>query len=72
MRKCFVLIRKEIGIYTTFAAFKIEICGTIFKRYLHKNETLHTPPFLKNDLLQHYLSQDMRQMASVSVWSVIF
>ena len=24
---------------------KIKICGTLFKRYLHENETLQTPSF---------------------------
>ena len=31
--------------YTNFTVFKIEIKGTIFKRYLHENEVLHTPTF---------------------------
>ena len=30
---------------TKFAVFKIKICGTLFKRYLHENDALHTPPF---------------------------
>ena len=31
--------------YTNFAVFKIELCGTLFKRYLLNNEALHTPTF---------------------------
>ena len=27
------------------AVHKIEICGTLFKTYLHENEALHTPTF---------------------------
>ena len=30
---------------TKFPVFKIKICGTLFKRYLHENDALHTPPF---------------------------
>ena len=40
MRKRFMLIRD-----TKFAVFKIEICGTLLKHYLHENEVLHTPTF---------------------------
>ena len=35
----------RLAICVAFAAFKIEICRTLFKRYLHENETLHTSPF---------------------------
>ena len=31
--------------YTSFPVFKIEIQGTIFKRYLYENVALHTPIF---------------------------
>ena len=37
--------RSNCRFYTNFAVFKIEICGTLFKRYLHENEALHTPNF---------------------------
>lgn len=30
---------------TNFTAFEIEACGTLFERYLHENEALHTPKF---------------------------
>ena len=32
--------------YSNSAVFKEEICGTLFKRYLHKNEALHTPKLI--------------------------
>ena len=35
----------RLAIYVAFAVFKIEICGTLFKRYLHENETLRTSLF---------------------------
>ena len=28
-----------------FSVSKIKICGTLFKRYLHESETLHTQTF---------------------------
>ena len=35
-----------IGIFIpNFAVFKTEICGSIFKRYLHEKEALYTPTF---------------------------
>ena len=36
---------KGCKLYINFATFKIETCGTIFKRYLHENKALHSPCF---------------------------
>ena len=41
---------------------------TLFKRYFHENKALHT----QNESLQHRLSNEMRQMATFSVFKVQF
>ena len=53
--------------------FKIEICSTLFKRYLNKNEALQIPIFVyENESLQHYLSCDMRQISTILVLEIRF
>ena len=34
-----------VFLYANLAVLKAEMYGTFFKRYLHKNEALHTPTF---------------------------
>ena len=36
-------IRKNCRFYINFATSKTEICGTLFKCYLHETEALRTP-----------------------------
>ena len=48
--------------YNNFAFFKIDICGILFKPYLHANEAFN---FLyENESLQHCLLCGMRQRAT--------
>ena len=38
---------------TNFSVFKIEVCGTLFKRCLDENEALHTPiSYMKMNLFK--------------------
>ena len=34
------------GYKLAIAVFKTEICGTLFKRYFHKNDAMHTPKLI--------------------------
>ena len=63
--------------YANFTVFKLDICNTLFKCYLHENEArkrnLAHPYFLyENESFQHCLSYEMRQMVMSLVFDVRF
>ena len=60
-------------LFTNCAVFKMEICGTLFKRYLNKNEALQIAIFVyENESLQYYLSCDIRQISTILVLEIRF
>ena len=56
---------------TNFSVFKIEVCGTLFKRCLDENEALHTPiSYMKMNLFKivfHITRNKLQRFTALSL-----